>query len=76
MSTSLFTITSSIRYLLAPGNTRLAILLTTINNSPMKTTFLRGHINSLKACEIDTEDLGVLMTTILITAKVSAEWHG
>jgi hypothetical protein len=42
----------------------------------MKTTFLRGHINSLKACEIDTEDLGVLMTTILIAAKVSAEWHG
>ena len=42
----------------------------------MKTTFLRGHINSLKACEIDTEDLGVLMTTILIAAKVRAEWHG
>jgi len=41
----------------------------------MKTTFLRGHINSLKACERDTEDLGVLMRTILIGAKVSAEWH-
>jgi hypothetical protein len=49
ISVSLFTITSSIKNLLAPGNTKLAIRLITISTKPSPTMFFRGQINDLKA---------------------------
>lgn len=59
--------------MLAPGSTRLAILLTTMSKSPMKTTFRLGQINSLKACARVTEDLEVLVAAVFFMfAKVSA----
>ena len=48
-SRSLFTITSSTRYFVAPGTTRLASRLIAINRRPSATCFRLGHMNCQNA---------------------------
>src|SRR5210317_140517 len=53
-SNSLLGIISSIKTFKDSGAIKLAILLTTISNKPIKTIFLLGQIMVVKACRIET----------------------
>jgi hypothetical protein len=67
-------ITSSIRYLLAPGNTRLANLLMIINTSPTSRIFFLGQIIVLNTCPIVTFDLlfvSIMLVDLIINKILS-----